>query len=94
MRIVPDTWIDVNELVGLGDDQAIRGLGHTTHQMQTAPEGSIFVWCSSHLHYPRQLARHLGRTDLTIKPDRWFEDGMYRFTCRSPIVIDHAYARH
>ena len=44
-----------------------RGTGRTTRQMENAPYGATFVWCSNHgLHYPRMLAKHLGRDDLII----------------------------
>jgi hypothetical protein len=66
-----------------------RGTGRTTAQMKAAPEGAVFIWCNSHLHYPRALAQDLGRRDLLIRSPEWLEgDGLRSF--REEIVLDHA----
>lgn len=91
-RIVPDTWIDVNKLVGLDDADGVRGLGHTRHQMLTAPECAFFVWCTSNLAYPIALSREIGRKDLIIKTPVWLQESALNSPQRQPIVVDHAYA--
>lgn len=68
-----------------------RGTGATTAQMLNAPQRAIFVWCNGHLSYPRDLAKHLGRTDLEIvSPDQIAE--YHRFLARelTGVVVDHA----
>jgi len=65
---------------------AERGTGRTTRQMLTAARGSIFVWCNDVLHYPRELARFLGREDLTIVGASSIRDSSLRGTC---VVVDH-----
>jgi len=41
--------------------------------MLDAPRGTVFVWVNHHLDYPRSLARHLDREDLTIVSPGWLE---------------------
>jgi hypothetical protein len=70
------------------DDQE-AGTGRTTTQMQNAPQRAAFVWpVWSSIGYARDLARHLGRIDLTIitpSKIRDFRPGQY-----PAVVIDHA----
>lgn len=91
--VVLDTWIDVNQLVGLTGDEALRGLGHTTHQMEKAPHKAIFIWCNDQLSYPKALARSLDRTDLAIIGP--FEVvSCLRGARHTPFVYDHAWYEH
>ena len=89
-RIVKDTFPDVNRMVGLSlrDAAAVRGKGHTQHQIDTAPEGAFFVWCNQYLDYARDMARFRGREDLQIKTPHWLE--RYAIHTSGPIVVDHA----
>ena len=95
--VVPDTFTDINKMIGLSlaDPAAVRGQGHTTHQMLTAPENAFFVCPTKHIGYYRDLAYALGRQDLQIQSPIWLrEDHWLRVTRgkRSAcIVIDHAY---
>lgn len=91
MRVEPDTWIDVNDLLGLQDKDKVGGLGHTTHQMKTAPRGAYFVWCNSHTNYAMRLSKDLGRDDLQIRSPEWLLHEARRTPHAVPIVIDHAY---
>lgn len=93
ITLVEDTFIDVGEAFGVGKN-VLRGLGHTTHQMEKAPQGATFVWCNNDAHYAKLLAGHLGRDDLIIKPSSWFHEGFLRFKFRGQIVVDHAYIDH
>lgn len=74
--------------------QERRGDGTTTKQMQAAPQGALFIWCSDDYRgYPLNLARRLGRTDLRIVGPRMLsERGRHRFMGLNlgGIVIDHA----
>lgn len=71
---------------------ADRGTGRTTRQMQSAPIGAVFVWCSADVSYPRALANKIGRTDLKILPaDRLADDSnWYRGEKLTGVVLDHA----
>jgi hypothetical protein len=67
-----------------------RGTGQTTAQMQRAPQGCVFVCVhDSALGYTEDLAGHLGRTDLVIKPLSWARGEGYR-GLNKPIMFDHA----
>ena len=65
-RAIPfrhDVLVNVTgRIVHMGDRQTKR----TTKQMIEAPLDACFVWCNDRLSYPRNLAQHLGRSDLTI----------------------------
>ena len=107
--LVPDTWIDVNKMLGLTilDPGAVRGEGHTTHQILTAPKNAWFVWCNQELGYLEYLCHHLRRTDLWLEKASWIKDGRWMRDVRLPrasldgripynpdeckIVIDHAF---
>lgn len=67
-----------------------RGTGRTLKQMLAAPQGALFVWCNSHLEYPRNLARDNGREDLKIiSIERLRNDSLLGIELRG-LVIDHA----
>lgn len=68
-----------------------RGSGQTAQQMQAASFEAVFVWCNNSLHYPRDLARHLGRTDLRIVSPSWVGSGQAQ-GCAHTIIVDHAAA--
>lgn len=67
-----------------------RGDGKTTRQMRAAPNGALFVWVNSALHYPRTLAIRLERTDLEIVSPFDLEHDRMRGKTWPAIVIDHA----
>lgn len=92
--LVPDTYVDPNSLMGLTGPDAIRGLGHTSHQMKTAPYKATFVWCNANTHYPRDLARFLMRDDLNIVSSHATYYDHNRFRGHKYVVIDHAFGEH
>lgn len=67
-----------------------RQSGQTTQQMKNAPPGAIYVWVNSHIYYPVQLARSLGRADLKIVSSSWLEDKSKIVGSKDPVIIDHA----
>lgn len=91
-RIVADTYFDVNKMVGLKleDPAAVRGKGHTQHQIDNAPEGAFFVWCNERPEYARDLARFRGREDLKVRVASWLKGHTWRYS-NDPVVVDHAY---
>lgn len=64
--------------------------GATTRQMREAPQGAVFVWCNSHLHYPKALASALGRKDLDVQPLSWLDRMEVVAGNTRPVVVDHA----
>lgn len=65
--------------------------GATTRLMLAAPLGAIYVWCNSHLDYPRRLARHLNREDLIVEPlNILFNPARIAGRSQSYVVLDHA----
>ena len=68
---------------------ADRDSGRTSQQIQGAPHEAVFVWCNGQHHYPRALARHLGRTDIRIVSPSWVGSGR-SLGCAGTIVVDHA----
>lgn len=72
----------------------LRGSGRTTEQLRSAPKGAVFVWCNGGLAYPRKLARHMGRDDLTIVTAHSYAMGETDLLVKGSnrkIVVDHAY---
>lgn len=67
--------------------------GRTTELMLTAKQKTIFIWCNSHLDYPKQLAKFLDRTDLEIVRPEWLTSQKWRGRYFSDIVLDHAALR-
>jgi hypothetical protein len=67
-----------------------RQSGRTTDQILNAPHGALFVWCNSTRAYPRDLARTLGRTDLSIVGPQWLNSDQWQGCRFSGIVVDHA----
>lgn len=67
-----------------------RGDGKTHRQIESAPQGAVFLWCNEVLSHPKDLARRLGRTDLHIVGPNWLTRGLWRGVTR-PLIIDHAY---
>ena len=65
-----------------------RQCGRTTQQIETAPPGSVFVWCNQHLEYPIRLARQLGRHDLRIVSPAFLGHGCRGYS--GTVVLDHA----
>lgn len=70
-----------------------RGSGKTSVQMVKAQRCATFLWCSDHLHYPRDLARRLGRNDLRIVGPAWLQHG-WRGLRLPELVVDHAVPEH
>lgn len=66
--------------------------GTTTRQMLQAPVGAIYVWCNGNLHYPRGLAKHLGRDDLQVVPSSWLMPSC--IATHGVVVVDHAMYEH
>lgn len=93
-HLVPDTYVDPNSLMGLTGEDALRGLGHTTHQMKTAPYKATFIWCTADIHYPRDLARFLMRDDLNIVSAHAAKYDHNRFRGHRYVVVDHAFGEH
>ena len=56
--------------------------------MQSAPVNSVFVWHGHYLPYPKALAMHLNRPDLTIVGPGFITQERWRGTINT-IVIDH-----
>lgn len=67
-----------------------RGTGLTTKQMQDAPRDAVFVWCNSHVSYPRALAKALDRADLVVRPLSWLELRNVMGRTFPGLVVDHA----
>ena len=67
-----------------------RGTGRTTKQLASAPQGAVYIWCNSHLHYPKTLARELGRGDLRIERPSWLDHPTACDTRILGLVVDHA----
>lgn len=64
-------------------------LGITYTQITRLKPNGVFVWYSSDTRYPEQLAKHLNRNDIQVKPLTWLRcSNVYgrRFT---DIGIDH-----
>lgn len=90
-RLVRDTFVDVNIMMGLEGEERLRGMGHTTHQIKNAPYRAVFVWCNENTHYARSLARSLDRLDVTIERPQWLiRQSEQRFRGIN-VVIDHAF---
>ena len=64
--------------------------GVTTQQMTDAPQGAMYVWCNSELHYPKSLARTLGRTDLVVLPPSWLRADNVMPRNFPAVCVDHA----
>lgn len=71
-------------------EDPLRGTGRTTRQLQTAPEGAVYVWCNGCLDYPRMLANTpwVNRPDLRIIGPEEIRTKVKGL--RTPIVVDHA----
>lgn len=65
-------------------------LGTTTRQIKFAPACAIFVWCNERTDYPEKLARHLGRTDLAVRPLSWLRPFNAHGRRYHSVVVDHA----
>ncbi len=68
-----------------------RCTGRSTHQMQEAPPGAVFVCAFHHqLRYFRRLAKYRGRPDLRIVSIHEMVSSEAPAGYQSPIVVDHA----
>lgn len=63
--------------------------GKTKALMLRAPRGCIYIWCSSDIRYPRQLAESIGRQDLKLVSPSWLLSEETRKT-KQPVMLDHA----
>lgn len=68
----------------------MRGCGKSSTLMQSAPQGSLYIWPNSQLDYPKQLAQHLGRGDLVIVNQYNLTENTLRAKNWPGIAIDHA----
>lgn len=66
-----------------------RQSGRTSKQMIEAPKDAVFIWCNTHLEYPKELAKKLKRTDLRIEDPSFLHD-RWRGLKMTGIVADHA----
>lgn len=59
--------------------------------MKLAKKGSMFIWCNSHIEYPKVLAGEIGRLDLLIHRLSVL-DNPYRLRGLKTVgvVLDHA----
>lgn len=64
--------------------------GITTKIIKSLEKGAVFIWCNSHLHYPKRLAADLGREDLEIVSPSWLERQAWRGRTFTDIRLDHA----
>jgi hypothetical protein len=67
-----------------------RQTGRTSQQMADAPMGAVFVWCNSRTAYPLDLAKHLGRDDLVVRPMSWLEPRNVMGRDFPGVIVDHA----
>jgi len=70
----------------MGQQAKNRQSGITTRQMLEAPENAIYVWPNSKLDYPNDLAKYLGRFDLTIISYTSID---HLREIKRPIIFDH-----
>jgi hypothetical protein len=66
-----------------------RGSGMTSDQMKNAPQGAVFVYAGDH-RYSRNLAHHLGRSDLVLCPLDYRLVVKRICGTQRQVVIDHA----
>ena len=69
-----------------------RQTGRTTKQMETAPQGAVFLWVNAQTDYPKRLSQKIGREDLNIQSKHILGNGAVWFRGRriTGLVIDHA----
>lgn len=65
--------------------------GRTAQQMGNAEQGALYVWPNHNLYYPKELARHLGRTDLRIVSAHYAFQGGFLRGLAGEVVFDHAF---
>ena len=58
--------------------------------MLDAPNGAVFVWCNSRVFYAKQLAQHLERGDLAIRPFSWLREDNVKRRRFTGVILDHA----
>jgi hypothetical protein len=66
-----------------------RGTGRTTKQLLDAPPNAIYIWPTYQTGYVKQLAAHLGRTDLEFHGPSFLRRD-YLARPGQAIVLDHA----
>lgn len=68
-----------------------RQTGRTTKQLRALKPNALFVWCNGHMAYPKLLAMHLGREDITIVQPDYIKSDKWKGLTFSEVVLDHAY---
>ena len=63
--------------------------GRSLSQMREAPPNAFFVWITSQLKYPRELALFAKRQDLVVVSPEWIEAESFRGFNPTAIVIEH-----
>lgn len=73
------------------EPSGLRGSGRTTAQLLAIKPGGVFIWCNDLIHYPKALAKKLGREDIKIYPLCNLEN-THKFVGMkvSEIIVDHA----
>lgn len=67
-----------------------RGTGRTTRQMQSAPQGALYVVAQrSEREICLRMARDMGRSDLEIVTLDWIRSDRWRGRRFPALVIDH-----
>ena len=69
-----------------------RQSGQTTEQIRTAPPNAVYVWVCANTHYPRKLAKTLGRTDIVFIGPVGLDRKLH--ANNAPVVFDHAAWEH
>lgn len=69
-----------------------RGSGRTYQQIETAPEGALFIWAfGGSISYPKGIAERLNRTDIEIVcASRALDGRFFRGRRWSAVIMDHA----
>lgn len=90
VSVIQNGYNVCGDLPGSPGTTVSMATGLTTRQMETAPQGAVFVWCNGHLDYPQALARKVGRDDLEIVSPTVFESNYFLGRNLTGLVIDHA----
>lgn len=68
----------------------MRGTGTTTQQLKAAPPGSLFIYCTRQVEYPKDLLKKMGRTDVTIQGVGVLDELYMSAQRYTAIIVDHA----
>ena len=61
----------------------------TEKALREAPANAIYVWCSEHMAYPRDLCARLQRADIKVVPASWLGERHWRGINPDRILLDH-----